>query len=705
MIAAGFVLGYVSAWNKCVTFDEPSHLFAGYSYLRTGDYRLTPEHPPLIEILCAAPLLLMDLNLPDLSSPAALTAGGWDRGDPFLLGRAWLFTAGNDPDRIMRVARIPILLIAALGGWMLFRTARRAAGDAAAFVVLALWCFSPTVLAHARLVTTDMAAAVFFFAATMAFWRLTRRVTVLALVSTIASFAALFTTKFSAVLMLPVVVLLIVVRLRCDGVLTIQWSRTRRRPVGSLPGRAAVLTCCLVMIGSGTIGSIWACFSFRFCGSLDGREHYLRWTRHASNGPPQDEWDAMTTSPEGARTMIGRLILRAKHHRLLPEAYLYGLAYTLKSVEGRMAYLNGEVRSTGWWYYFPYAVAVKTTLPALLLATGGGLLWLRALTARGDSDRLRRRRIVEILYPCLVLGVVYLAASMTSALNIGQRHVLPLYPVLFVLACGWFGPGVMLPRTARGSAALLVVLHIILAAGVHPHYLAYFNHLVGGPRHAWRHLCGSNLDWGQDLIHLRGYLDRRRPQDVDTVPLKLSYFGTADPNYYLGTVEMLPSFLPFKPDVVSALAPERSPAPAAPLTPGLYLISATHLSGFYARFGPDWSPQNKARLVEADDFLRWIAAARDAGDGIDDVIFARRHFLARQFPPEARTSFMGDPTRYQHVWPELIREIERLHYDLRFLALIVFLREQEPLERIGDTIYVYQVTEQDIKRCLGGFAG
>jgi len=644
MLAIQFALGYASAWNKCVTFDEPSHLFAGYSYLKTGDYRLTPEHPPLVEMLCAAPLLAMNLNMPDLASPGAITAGAWDRGDPFLLGRAWLFTVGNDPDRIMRVARIPVLLISALGGWVLFRVARQVVRGCGALVVLAGWCFSPTVLAHARLVTTDLAAAVLFLAAAIAFWRLTRRVCVRTLLLAVVSFAALFTTKFSAVLILPIVVILAVVRLVCDSALVIYWRTTRRR-VFDRRVRAVVIVACAVLIASSAVLTIWACFGFRFSGSADAREHYLRWGTDASNEPPEAEWEALTTSSDSTPTMIGRFTHWARSHRLLPEAYLYGLAYTVKSAEGRMAYLNGRVHSTGWWYYFPYAVLVKTTLPILLLGLGGALAWLAALTARRRCSALRRRRIIEVLLPCLVLSAVYLATSMTSGLNLGHRHVLPLYPTLFLLSAGWASCGATggLRGAARASAVLLVALHVLIAARIHPHYLTYFNELVDGPRDAWRHLSGSNLDWGQDLIHLRRYLDDRRAAGIYEPPAKLSYFGTADPNYYLGNVDMLPSFVPFKPDVASASAPGLPPAPGTALTPGLYLISTTQLSGFYLRFGPGWSPGCEDMLQEAGEFLRQVTQAGDSEQRLDDVILAHRKFLAQRFPPEARAAFTENP--------------------------------------------------------------
>ena len=104
-------------------------------------------------------------------------------------------------------------------------------------------------------------------------------------------------------------------------------------------------------------------------------------------------------------------------------------------------------------------------------------------------------------------------------------------------------------------------------------------------------------------------------------------------------------------------------------------------------------------LQKADEFLRQVAQAGDSEQKLDDVILAHREFLAQQFPPEARAPFIENPSRYRRVRPDLIREIRRLRYDLRFLALVVFLRETEPIERVGNTIYIYEVTEQDLEHC------
>ncbi len=184
-----------------------------------------------------------------------------------------------------------------------------------------------------------------------------------------------------------------------------------------------------------------------------------------------------------------------------------------KNRAGHKSYLLGEVRSTGWWYFFPVALAVKTPLPLLLL-TGAGLvvIW------RGSSGWDRRRR----LEPAMIAAAILLV-SLPSRINIGVRHVLPMYPFLAIVA----GIGVVglwraqrARPAARLAAVLLVAWQLAASARSHPDYLAYFNELAGD--HPERILVDSDLDNGQDLERLADALRERRIPAV-----WLAYAGSA----------------------------------------------------------------------------------------------------------------------------------------------------------------------------------
>ncbi|HZE87924.1 MAG TPA: hypothetical protein VE404_00180, partial [Verrucomicrobiae bacterium] len=285
------------------------------------------------------------------------------------------------------------------------------------------------------------------------------------------------------------------------------------------------------------------------------------------DGPPDDVVDReMAAAPIGA---AGASILFAARHRLLPEAYLFGLSYArMKSLQ-RASFLNGDLSSRGFRSYLPWAFLLKTPLLTLALLAGAALLALaRRSSRRGDLAFL------------VVPVAVYFLASLASNLNIGHRHLLPIYPFLFVL-CGLLGrEWAALARVPAAATAALVLSGIALGGFVvfappwspevvYPHYLAYFNELAGGPRDGYRHLVDSNLDWGQDLKGLHEWAVRH---GIDANnPLYLCYFGMADPRFYGIPHVNLPGGYP--------LAPQ---ARVEALPPGAFLaVSATNLQGVY----------------------------------------------------------------------------------------------------------------------------
>ena len=693
LLAGQFILGYASAWNKSPAYDEPAHLFAGYTYLKTGDFRMMPSHPPLAEMLAALPLLLCDVNMPDIHSPGSPAAEAWDHGsqyDRYRLATDWLYHSGNDPDQLMRVARLPMLLLTALGGLGLFLITRRGLGATGGLVALCLWTFSTTMLAHGRWVTTDLPVAVFFLLATYSFWRLIGCLSVRRFVVAALWTSALFVTKFSAGLFVPVAILLVALRVGRGQELHL-WLGRRGWQLGTAHqyGRraACTLAACLPL-GMVAVLVIWACFGFRYSGPRQDGFHYAVYGAERFEGPAEDAWHRLAADARGEPSGARRLILLAAEHRLLPEAYLYGALYTLKSAEGRFAYLRGQIGTEGWWYYFPYVFAVKTPLPLLMLGLVGAVGWVGM--ARSAQPKARGAA-EELLWPGLIFLVVYGAASLFSSLNIGHRHLLPVYPFLFVLAAGsvW-----LLRQPARRPARLLVGLLLALQAAsslrAYPHYLSHFNLLAGGPARGWRHLSDSNVDWGQDLIHLRRYLEAHPQLLPAGERLKLAYFGTADPEYYLGPVEHLPSW-PFMPaeDMTE-------------VTPGWYAISVTQLTELYLPERGPWDADHQRRLDDLSAAHRDMSRAGDDAAALARAVQRRRQGLAELFPPETREAFVRDPDLYGSFFEALLAEVSRTITELRLLQLVIYLREQEPLARVGDSIYLYSVTEEDLPKALAG---
>jgi hypothetical protein len=184
--------------------------------------------------------------------------------------------------------------------------------------------------------------------------------------------------------------------------------------------------------------------------------------------------------------------------------------------EGQPAFFWGEYSYAGWWNYFLVAFLIKTPLGSLILI-GASLLFYRA----GNS--LGRREAIFILLPVIVIFVL----TSQSQVNIGLRHILAVYPFLFVLASRlvtvrfrrqWLGPLLL------GAPLVMTAVSAIRIA---PHQLAYFNELVGGPDQGYRYLSDSNVDWGQDLKGVKAYMVKENLSII-----YLSYFGTAPPPYY-----------------------------------------------------------------------------------------------------------------------------------------------------------------------------
>ncbi len=224
------------------------------------------------------------------------------------------------------------------------------------------------------------------------------------------------------------------------------------------------------------------------------------------------------------------------------------------------AFLFGRFAENGFIGYFPAAFLVKTPLIVIVFLTVAVILLLRRAATR-------RRAVFLIM---AALG--YYLFLMQSALNIGYRHALPALPYLLLLVAGLAAPELQrmvrwpgLPRHVLGWGMTGLVL---VALWIHPHYLSYFNPAAGGPANGFRVLTDSNVDWGQDLLRLRGWME-----DNDVASVKLGWFGTADPAYYDLAYEPLPGL---GRDAFFRLWWAPPFDPAAP-EPGVYAISASSL--------------------------------------------------------------------------------------------------------------------------------
>jgi hypothetical protein len=525
-VHAGLALHTMS--GSSATFDEGAHLPAGYTHLALGDHRLNPEQPPLVKVLAAAPLLAID--------PVVKTEHvAWTAARQWEFGRRFLY-AWNDGERLLFLGRLPMVVLTLTLIGAVFARARRLAGPAAGAMALGLAVLSPELLAHGSLVTTDVALALFVFLTVAAFDRLTQRATWNRLILTGLAAGCALATKFSGLLLGPVLLALGVVVLGSGRPIELALVRPPLVVRGAVR-RAGVLLALLAATGVLALLVIWIAYGFR--GDISPDPAARAAARTAPEKPHEHAWQ--------------RGLVRAADIGVIPEDYARGLLFVMEHSESRSTFLRGRLSDRGFPHYFVVTFLLKTPIPLLALT---GLALLRI-------PRLPPRTVAFVWAPI----AVYLVLTMGRGLQIGHRHLLPVLPFLLVAA------GESAAALARWRRPLGLVLvgglgawYAVGTLRAHPHHLAYFNEIAGGPENGWRHLVDSNLDWGQDLKRLKAWTE-----DHGVGKLKLSYFGSADPAYYGIDCERLPGYsAPHPPRVTRQVRPG-----------DIVAVSATNLQGVY----------------------------------------------------------------------------------------------------------------------------
>ena len=416
-----------------------------------------------------------------------------------------------------------------------------------------------------------------------------------------------------------------------------------RRGAGGRATARAVATLAASCAAAALV-AIWAAYGFRFSAvrgdqATTATMHVLSDAGRPRPTTPAGAWEAVLHDPATGADRRGPLppLLRfARDHRLLPEAYLYGIAYVAKKGLNRAGYLRGQYTRSGFASYFAWAFAIKTPLPSLLLAAFG----LVALVGRWR----KQPQLPPFAWGSLVFALGYLAALHASALNLGLRHLLPIAPLWALAAAAAWPQGPPTPAARRWALLISALIgwlafSTLMAA---PHFLGYFNESVGGWRRGHLYLVDSNLDWGQDLLRL----EKRLRGEQGPI-----YLAQADNP-------------PFPPGL-SALNPRRlfgstnrAPFPER-IAGGLYVISATELLGVYRPLARAETWRDPRWL---DRFEQLTSAAALAARPTTD-------------PPEG---------------PD---ELEAL----RRMRLLARLSSREPDERLGTSLFLFRLTDQQVR--------
>jgi 4-amino-4-deoxy-L-arabinose transferase-like glycosyltransferase len=455
--------------RKSITADEVVLIPAAYYHLAAGNFQLVNEHPPLVKILAGLPLLFIqpdEIRPERVNAPPYSPDAKWAYQESFWELNPALF------DSLSFWPRVPMVALACALGLLVFLFARELFGARAAVLAVALFSLEPTVLAHGRVVQTDVPAA---FGYLLLFYALRRyheapRRRRAAWLGVAAGVAVL--SKFSMLVAAPVLCVYFLARVRR--------APRRGRTRATLLGHAALAALAALAV-------VNAAYFFNHR-PLVGSD--ARWI--------QESFPASA----GAVTAATRAL-----SLLLPTDFVVGVFFQIwHNGQGHAAGLLGMYSQHGWWYYFPVAFALKTTLPFLLLSLAS-LAW-----AAREWLKERDPRLAWLLAP-FALYTLFLCFS---NIDIGVRYYLPAYPFLFILA------GALLERLLRSrrarragafAAAVLLCWVVVEAVRAYPDQMTYMNQLASRAPHWW-YLSDSNVEWGDDVRDLAAYLRARGERRV-----------------------------------------------------------------------------------------------------------------------------------------------------------------------------------------------
>jgi Dolichyl-phosphate-mannose-protein mannosyltransferase len=470
LLAVQAALIAIAVHRESLTWDEEDHMYAGYRMWKNGDYGLNPEHPPLVKLLATLPVLADKLWVPPLK-------GIFFKGEAYLDGRDWLEHNDGGSQRLVFRMRVAAALLAVALSLVVFFATREWFGATAALVALTLTVFDPNILAHSGLVTTDVGATLFFLAALYAFYRYVTKPSLLRMAIAGVVLGLLLSTKHSGVMLGPMLAVLV------GWEVAVAPRGTRLRLALRLGGALGAM----VLLA---VGVLWAFYGFRYAARPAGL---------AMIPTLSDYSQSLNGFDRGVIWWMARL-------HLLPESYLFGMVDIREFGKGFHTFILGKWYPHGIWWYFPVAIAIKTTLGMIALVLLAGFVMVTGKLGKGTDHA---RALVYVLF----VWVAYLATAGVNGLNIGVRHVLPLYALAAVIAGAGVAALASRSRAWQWVCAVLIAAHIVSSLSVFPDSLAYANEVWGGAKNTHNVLNDSNVDWGRQLYQVKDWEDRHPNED------------------------------------------------------------------------------------------------------------------------------------------------------------------------------------------------
>lgn len=485
--------------------DEVAHIVSGYDYVENGIFDMNLEHPLLVKQWAALPLLAMKLKFPptpDKSKPR----------DPWTIGRSFLFELGNNADLMIIAARTNLLPISIGLIIILFLWSDRLFGAGPALLTALLASLIPDLVVHSTFVTTDVALSVFLFSTFYFLWRYDKSRAKSSLCAAGIAAGLALSSKFGAILILPMFYgyAILVSRDPTENLVPFT-KRDWILPVLILPMAITHRLSALIFLPP--------FLAALFCRYLPAFSH--------------EQKVRIAHAARILLTLISLILLvvavvyfnphywfeKFRPYKLFFRGWAIFRGHS--TAAEHVGFLFGEYSGKGWWYYYVVAMLVKIPIPALV-AMAGGVLGVSL------SKQIPVRDKLFIFIPPVFF---FLIASFANTVNIGVRHILPVYPFL-LLASGWFFHQLLSVRRPILKLGSLLLLFGWLSYGAvkqFPHYVSSFNELAliwGGGDQI---LSDSNISWGQDLKRLRDYLEAH---PVGIVRTLLQFNTDSEMDYY-----------------------------------------------------------------------------------------------------------------------------------------------------------------------------
>lgn len=565
LLAIMFFLEVSSAIQESQTIDEGVHLAAGYSYWKKRDFRMNAEHPPLLKLIAAWPLWPLHLKSP-------FDAQSWRQPDEWQFAKDFIYDNYISADTILLLSRLPMMLLSCLLGFFIFFWSKKLFGLWPALFSLTLYVFDPNIIAHSRYVTTDLGVTLFFLMSVYFFGRYLDKPSSGRLITAGIMFGLAQASKFSAVILLPVFIILYLIK----------WWQFK-----NLFSFKKLIKSFLVILLM-TAGIILVVYGFELKKPIDD------WRINDLYGKQEDILNSESIAEQhpGIQSIIhftnlstesGKLIHKFLVNVPVPAySYFKGLIQLEShNAGGHMAYLMGHYSNYGWWYYFPVAFLVKTPISIFVFLIFIIISFLRLLIKQfkynaPEKNILSRlklffKNLPFYVYLLVLPPLIYFLWSLTSRINIGWRHILIVYPFIFIILgylikIRWKKYNLhsttdsqeikLLDKMSKGQGEIsqsyshetvvlcliykiIIILHLLFyifsSLSIYPHFLAYFNEIAGGASNGPKYLTDSNIDWGQAVKNLKKYMLNNK---IDYVCL--SYFGQAKLEYYQIDYRYLP---------------------------------------------------------------------------------------------------------------------------------------------------------------------